>query len=309
MTTILSQGLETAPQDGFIAGSCSVSHQLKTAVEELARTDISVLFQGESGAGKEVYARLLHRLSDRANHALVKLGCTVVSSGELVALAQRLENGESLLLDNVDELDTDCQRVLLSLLQDRENGGGRKDYRLIATSTRDLDREALAGRFRRELYYRIAGATLRLPSLRERREDIPEFLNSFLGRTAAKMGRKIPLIGEDELELLKGYDWPGNIRELENLAKRIAALGTLGPTITELRMSRTPVSESARSAQTSLKAVAREASRVAERELIMKALERTHWNRKQAARELQISYKALLYKIKQMEVGGNKFDD
>jgi two-component system response regulator AtoC len=304
MATSISQDYAILPEPGFVSGRTPAIQELNATVEELARTDIAVLFQGESGTGKEVYARLLHRLSDRSDRPLMKLGCTVVRSDELAALAQRPDDGGMLLLDNVDELDRDCQRALLSMLQARENTRGRKDYRLIATATKDLDREATAGRFRRELYYRIAGATLRLPALRERREDIPEFLNVFLERSATKMGRKMPTIGEAELELVQGYDWPGNIRELENLAKRIAALGTLGPTLAELRTSRAPAGGPLQQERTSLKVAAREASRLAERELILKALERTHWNRKQAAKQLQISYKALLYKIKQIEIPG-----
>ncbi len=304
MATTVSQGFETLPDRGFVAGRGSAIQELNATVEELARTDIPVLFHGESGSGKEVYARLLHRLSANGERVLIKLGCTLVSADELVALAHRSDDSEALLLDNVDELDSECQRVLLSVLQDYENTARRKTCRLISTSTKDLDREATAGRFRRELYYRLAAVNLRLPSLRERKEDIPEFLRCFLEHCAAKMGRKAPAVGEEEIAILQSYDWPGNVRELENLAKRIAALGTLGPTLAEIRLSRTHAAEPLRPGRTSLKAVAREASRLAERELILKALERTHWNRKQAAKQLQISYKALLYKIKQIEVPG-----
>ena len=307
MLTSINRGLETLPDPAFVAGRSTAMHELNTAVEELARTDISVLFYGESGTGKEVYANLLHRLSASGDRVLVKLGCTVICTDDLRALARRGDDSEALLLDNVDELDSECQRLLLSVLQERENAGGRKNCRITATSTRDLDREATAGRFRRELYYRLAGVNLRLPALRERKEDIAEFLNCFLESFAAKMGRRVPTVGEEEMGILQGYDWPGNIRELGNLARKIAALGDSKATIAEIRR---PIVARGRSAETagtqSLKTVARTASRLAERDMILKALEKTHWNRKQAARELQISYKALLYKIKQMDTGGSK---
>jgi two-component system response regulator AtoC len=309
MLTSINRALETIPDPAFVAGRSPAMHELNKAVEELARTDISVLFHGESGTGKEVYANLLHRLSASGDRVLVKLGCTVICADDLRAFTRRVDDSEVLLLDNVDELDSECQRLLLSVLQERENADGRKNCRITATSTRDLDREATAGRFRRELYYRLASVNLRLPALRERKEDIPEFLSCFLESFAAKMGRRVPIVGEEEMGILQGYDWPGNIRELENLAKRIAALGTWGPTLAEIRLSGAHAMRPLRLGRSSLKAVARAASRMAERELILKALERTHWNRKQAAKELQISYKALLYKIKQIEVPGTELQD
>ena len=255
---------------------------------------------------------MIHRLSPNGSRPLTKLGCTIIEPGELLAVVRRAnqneEQVEALLLDNVDELSLDAQRALLSTLQENEtNPGGQKSPRLISTATRDLDREVNAGQFRRELYYRIAGVKIRLPALRERKEDIPEFLEYFLERCARQMGRKAVTVLEEEMEILQGYDWPGNIRELENLAKKIAALGTIGQTITEMKNTGSQAADRPPMTfgRTSLKAVAREASRMAERDMILKALERTHWNRKEAARQLQISYKALLYKIKLMRVPGN----
>jgi DNA-binding NtrC family response regulator len=130
----------------------------------------------------------------------------------------------------------------------------------------------------------------------------------FLEKHAGETGRNTPRLGTEEIEMLESHDWPGNIRELGNLARKLVALGESKAAIGELNRympSRVQPVESVRGA--SLKVVAREASRLAERDLILKALERTHWNRKQAARELQISYKALLYKIKQMEADGPQF--
>ena len=316
MGTSVSRALEVTLEGGFVTG-CSLTIQcLNGTVGEVAGTDIPVLIQGDSGTGKEVYARLIHRLSVRGNRPLIKLSCTMLDPGQLLASVKRsfqsaneIEGCGTLILDGVDELDVDCQRVLLSMLQDQESElGGPPGIRLISTTTRNLEREIPSGRFRRELYFRIVGICLRLPALRERKDDIPGLMEFFLEKHALEMGRKIPALGDEEMELLLNYEWPGNIRELGNLARKIVALGQSHTAMSELNR---PVAARKNTAEfgrnESLKVVARAASRIAERELILKALERTHWNRKQAAKELQVSYKALLYKIKQMNVDGPEF--
>jgi two-component system response regulator AtoC len=180
-------------------------------------------------------------------------------------------------------------------------------FRLISATTRNLDKEIGFGRFRRELYFRINGACVKLPALRDRKEDIGVLMEYFLEKHAAETGKRTPVLSPEDEEILRSHDWPGNIRELANVARKVVALGASRAAIGELKRS-VALPERAMEVRRSapLKVVAREASRVAERDLIQKALERTHWNRKQAARELQISYKALLYKIKQMEVGLNE---
>lgn len=313
MTTALSRPPEVTHEAGMVLGCSRAILALNTTVEEIAGTDIPVLLQGDSGTGKEVYARFIHRLSARGEGRLTKLNCTLLNAGQLLAgVTGAVEAGDrensrcgTLFLDGVDELDLDCQRVLLSLLQGQESeSSGSRRARLISTATRNLQREVEAGGFRRELYFRIAGTCLRLPALKERKEDIGGLMEFYLEKHSQEMGRRAPKLRDEELELLQGYDWPGNIRELSNLAKKIAALGESRATIAEMRQAvltdaRTPAGLPPQS----LKAAARTASRLAERDLIMKALERTHWNRKQAARDLQISYKALLYKIKQIHGG------
>jgi two-component system, NtrC family, response regulator AtoC len=308
-TTTASQVLEAAHGE-FITGRSSAIQAVNAVVRDVASTDLSVLLSGESGTGKEVYGRLIYHLSSRGQGRLAKLGCTVIAPEELVETVRQANanqgSAETLLLDNVDELDLDCQRVLLSLLQEHETRlQGRTSARLIATTTKELEREIQLGRFRRELYYRLAAVKIRLPALRERREDIPQFLMHFLERSAQQMGRKTVALLAEEIEFLQSYDWPGNIRELENLARQMVAQGDSRGVLGQLQQSPTPgMGTSASPRHASLKAVAREASRQAERDLILKALEKTHWNRKKAAKQLQISYKALLYKIKQMEVPG-----
>jgi two-component system response regulator AtoC len=194
------------------------------------------------------------------------------------------------------------------MLQEREmSTGGAMGFRLISTATKNLDREIGLGRFRRELYFRVNGACVKLPALRHRKEDVTALMEYFLEKHAAEVGKRIPILGADEEELLRSHDWPGNIRELANLARKMVALGQSRAAITELQRPEPVRSNRAdypSGASLSLKVVAKQASRLAERDLILRALERTHWNRKRAARELQVSYKALLYKIKQMDVDG-----
>jgi two-component system response regulator AtoC len=317
MATGVSRGSELISEAGFVYGQSEAILPINAMIGEISRTDIPVLLQGESGTGKEVYARLIHQLSPLRELPLVKLSCTVLGPGELLGRVKSSlgqwngephENAGTLFLDGVDELDLDCQRVLLAMLQEREiSTGGRMGFRLISTTTRSLDKEIGLGRFRRELYFRINGACVKLPALRERKEDIASLLEYFLEKHSAETGKRTPVLTAEDGQLLQTHHWPGNIRELGNLARKVVALGESRAAMNELRRYEQPHEKMVEITRyASLKMVAREASRLAERELILKALERTHWNRKQAARELQISYKALLYKIKQMDVGGDQ---
>jgi two-component system response regulator AtoC len=317
MSTSLSRAAEHPASTPFVYGQSAAIQRLNTLVGEIAQTNIPVLLVGESGTGKEVYGRLIHRLSKYCHAPFKKLSCRALEPGEfLVRLKCDLRmNGEgaedglrTLFLDGIDELDLACQKVLLSLLPDGEiEENGQQGVRLIASTSRNLEKEIEAGRFRRELYFRINGVCLHLPPLRDRREDVFALLEHFLTKHAAELGRKTLTVSDKEIELLGAHDWPGNVRELENLARKIAVFGDSGKAIGELR--ETPGLEPTlpeEPGNLSLKVAARAASRRAERELISKALERTHWNRKRAAQELQISYKSLLYKIKQTGLEGKQ---
>jgi DNA-binding NtrC family response regulator len=298
----------------IIFGESAAMQSVNAMVAEIAKTDIPILFMGESGTGKEIYARLLHQASGLGRGPLKKVFCAALDAGSMLADLRRefltdSSGGEgraqTVFLDGVHELDAACQRVLLSLLPDGEPQGrnGKPVWRFISSTSRNLEKEVQAGRFRRELYFRISGVIIRLPSLRERKEDIPALLECFLAKHSGEMKKNIPGLGNDDRELLVSYDWPGNIRELENFAREIVAVGDPKLALGNLRAVPPVDPMTADSGQlSSLKAAARAASRRAERELILKALEQTHWNRKRAARELQISYKSLLYKIKQIDV-------
>jgi two-component system, NtrC family, response regulator AtoC len=318
MAVGLTRALDLVVDGGFVYGQSEAISSINAIVAEIAQTDIPVLLSGESGTGKDVYGRLIHLLSRQRDLPLVKLSCTLLAPGELLDRMKRTfgstEPGScagTLLLDGIDELDLDCQKVLLAILQQQEaTSGGKAGFRLVSTATRNLDKEIAMGRFRRELYFRINGVCVKLPALRERKADIVPLAEYFLEKHALDSGKRTPVLSAGEDELLQTHDWPGNVRELENLARRIVALGEPKAVMGELQpqvLARPVAAASAKNA--SLKAVAREASRLAERDLILKALEKTHWNRKQAAKQLQISYKALLYKIKQMEVPGTDSKD
>jgi len=281
---------------------------INSIASDIAKTDIPVLLLGESGTGKEVYARLIHRLSSGSDRPLRKINCASISPETLkeALLPETSQNGphpSTLFLDDIHDLDFHCQRALVSFLSAEEprNGRPRFSARLISATSHDLEQEVDAGKFRRELYFRINGVGLRLPALRERKQDIPMLLDHFVTRYSVQLGKEHPVLNSAEMEALVSHAWPGNIRELENMAKKMVVLGRASVALTELRPSVTARRESMKIS--SLKMAARAASRQTERELILKALERTRWNRKRAAQELQISYKSLLYKLKQIGVG------
>jgi len=310
MSTFFNDAAPSATTSPFVRGQSAAVQNLNSMVEDIARTNIPVLLMGESGTGKEVYGRMIHRLSKQAQVPLKKISCRAVQHGEFLALLKSelqdtngnsAQSGRTVFLDGIDELDLESQKILLSILPDGDTGEDNSSgARMIASTSRNLEKEIESGRFRKELYFRVNGVCLRLPPLRDRKEDIPVFLAHFLAKHAADLEREAPALSDVEMEFLGTHDWPGNLRELENLARRIVLLGDPGRAIEELermpRLERAPAEEPR---GFSLKAAARTASRKAERDLIAKALERTHWNRKRAAQELQISYKSLLYKIKQ----------
>jgi two-component system response regulator AtoC len=295
---------------GFVPGRQPSILALNAMAAELARTDIPVLIHGESGTGKDIYARLIHYLSPQHDSQLQKINCSAFTPADLIHGANQAVSTSSnptglpgVYLDNIQELDLAGQRALLSQISETESTGARyaSAARLISSTTKNLESEVTTGHFRRELYFRLNGVCLRLPPLRERTEDIPILAEYFLNKHAELMKRNIPSLNVMALQALIEYPWPGNIRELESFARKIVVFGDIQKQLEELNSlhvgSATPVLF-ANSAP--LKVAARAASKEAERELITQALERTHWNRKRAARDLKISYKALLYKIKQI---------
>ncbi len=297
----------------FVGGISPAMQTLESVIGEIAPTNIPVLLVGESGTGKEMFAKRVHRLSGHSEEPLTRISCAAMNPTTFAGELGLYTSGKSdpaknaygtVFFDEISELDSACQRNLLCALPegDTEARRGLLNARVISTTSRNLDEEMRAGRFRSELYYRINGVCLRLPPLRERKEDIPLLVEYFLTKHAIQLGRARPSVSPTTLQVLLNHRWPGNVRELENVMKKIVVLGDEQRAVTELGngASTTRMPESVVAQGHSLKAAARAASREAERELILKALTRTRWNRKRAAQELQISYKSLLYKLKQI---------
>ena len=300
---------------GFVYGLGPTMQTLNDMAGEVARTDIPVLVIGESGTGKDAYAKLIHRLSLKSEFLLKKINCASFEPeelfGQLRQSRQPLARHGTFYLDNVQELDTVSQRELLSHLPDGENLDSKElpSVRFISSTTGSLESEVEAGNFRRELYFRLNGVSLRLPPLRERKEDIPALVEYCVNKHSTLLNKVAPQLSEQAFQSLSAYHWPGNIRELENLARKLVVFGDVQIALNDLQMAGVVSSASGGASQGgSLKVAARAASKKAERELIMQALERTRWNRKRAARELQISYKSLLYKIKQIGVSNGKHE-
>lgn len=305
----------SVPDELYFVGSISpMTGPLERIIVEIAPTDIPVLILGESGSGKEVLAQRIHRLSQRKNEPLAKLTCanlsvkdldTLLAGEKTVGIVDRLSHAGTVFFDEIGDLEPACQPKLLYALHDGDTE--RQDNwirgRVISSSVRNLEEEIRGGRFREELYYRLNGVCLRLPPLRRRKEDIPALVDFFLTKHSEELGRPKQYFSANGMRKLIDYHWPGNIRQLENAVRSIVALGDEGLALGDLELlggdkgSRDPVPQ-----RFSLKEAARAASQQAERELILKALQRTRWNRKRAAQELRISYKALLYKLKQIGI-------
>ncbi len=305
---VVEDPLARAEVRSFVCGSSPAMQSLERFIQDIAPTDIPVLLQGESGTGKEVIALELHRRSRRSQQPFVKVNCAALTHLQTL---DRLLGGDAgqgvqgfagtLFLDEVAELDPVLQPKLLHILPESNGTQSFPAARLICSTSRPLDELMRAGRFREELYYRINGVCLRLPPLRHCKKDIPLLVEHFLRKYADLFGRPQPVLTSRTLHALTGHPWPGNVRELENTVKKIVALGDERAVLAELNGQTTEVRrENGGAKGISLKEAARAASRQAERELILKVMSRTRWNRKRAARELQISYKALLYKLKQI---------
>jgi two-component system response regulator AtoC len=312
----------------FVPGASPAMRALERTIVDIASTDIPVLLVGESGTGKELAALEIHRLSRHGNEPFVKCGCSGLTGDSLAARLRRAGNDSemeeggcgSLFLDGINHLEPSAQARLLHLLPDSSGNPppGCHSMRFISSTTRNLEEEMKSGRFQEELYYRINGVHLRLPPLRDRKEDIPALLEFFFKKYTSLFERQEPKISPSTMSLLLRHSWPGNIRELENVARKIVALGdehlaTHDLLAEDKAKAFDPLPEALRNSENgsapapsgSLKEAARAASRLAERAMILNQLERTHWNRKRAARELQISYKALLYKLKQLGLDGS----
>jgi two-component system response regulator AtoC len=292
-------------------------------VEKVASARVPVLIQGESGTGKEIIAKLIHLRSPWRDGPFVKVHCPAVPAtlleselfgyekGAFTGASQsrpgRVEMAErgTLLLDEITELDLSLQAKLLQLLQDGQFAriGAWQDTRVevqvICATNRKMEQEIKAGNFRQDLLYRINVVDITLPPLRERRDDIPQLVGYFLKSYNKMYGCQVPPPSPSLMQLLQKHSWPGNIRELENLMRRYVILASEEAITSDLlghRQSRGSP-EIPPNGSISLKKLAKQATQDLERKIILGVLEASRWNRKRAARALNISYGALLYKI------------
>ena len=311
-------------QDEIVGRSAPMRAALEVA-RKVARHPSAVLLTGESGTGKELVARLIHRSSPRAQEAFVAVNCGAIPESllesELFGHAKGAFTGAShekpglfeeahtgtLFLDEIGDLPTALQVKLLRALQEGEvrrvgaNVSTKVDVRLITATNRDLAADIASGRFRGDLYYRINVVTIELPPLRDRPQDIPELALHFLRRYNERLGLGVEGIAPAAMRLLTEYAWPGNVRELENVIERALVL-THGPTIeTEHLADFVREGERAGPPADDL-SIKRQTDRL-ERTLIRRALEQTRGNRTRAAQLLELSHRALLYKIREYNLG------
>lgn len=287
----------------FVEGISPSIKAVERIIQELADSDVPVLLLAEPGAGKKATAERIHQLSDRRGEPFHALNCCDVSPSSFSDPNPNLglNTDGTLYLEEIAGLSPESQEQLLRAFPHAKSDGVNTSItaRLICGTSRDMEAEVRAGRFREDLYYRISGVTLRLPPLRQRKEDIPQLVSFFLAKYAADFDRPVPVLSSQTQQLFADYGWPGNLRELEDAAKAIVVLGDEALAMGGLRTLLVK-SDRTNGDRVSLKEAAKAASREAERELILKVLTRTRWNRRRAAQELQISYKALLYKLKQI---------
>ncbi len=302
VTTESGAAVQAKPVE-FVEAASACMRPVEAVIRELALSDVPVLLLAERGAGKLATAKRIHAMSSQSAKPFRPYLCSTLKAEEVSGpLSQKelLAEG-TVYLEEVADLNPSSQARLMDILERVESCATKA--RLICGSARDLELEVKASRLREDLYYRISGICLRLPPLRQRREDIAGLLEHFLRKYADDFHRAKPEVSEEILRVLQEYSWPGNLRELEDAAKVLVVLDDQKAALASLRAFQNRPNGNS-NGHTSLKAASKAASREAEKGLILEALTRTRWNRRRAAKELQISYKALLYKLKQIRVEG-----
>lgn len=295
-------GVRELPNPHFLEATSPSMRSVLTVIRELAHNTVPVLLIGEPGTGKETVARLIHFNSGWHDEDFFIRNCRDLTPPSIAPAPSPANT--TLYLDEAGDLNRECQRALSMLLAHRgTNGSAHSQLRVICGSSRDLDSDVRAGHFEEELYYRLSGVCLRIPPLRQRREDIPQLMSAFMERYATAYGCPAPNLSTATQRLFTDFSWPGNLPQLEAAVRTLVAVGNEAVAMTGLRSMLTRNNGRTNGEKVSLKEAARAASREAEKELILKVLTRTRWNRRRAAQELQISYKALLYKLKQIGYG------
>ena len=318
--------------DIFFSNSLTMN-KIKMIIDEIAKTDITVLIKGESGTGKSLVAQTIHLNSPRGEKPFIKVNCAAIPKdlleSELFGYEKgaftgahlkkpgkfELANGGTILLSDIGELDISIQAKLLQVLQDggfsRLGGEGdiKVNTRVITTTKDHFENSIIDGHFREDLFFRINVVSITVPPLRERKDQIFSLSEYFFNLYKKKYEKPIESLSSKMITAFEEYQWPGNIRELENVIKRIIIFGEekmafqdfnqimpedgIAPELCE----NFPPIALRRTDSPGLKEVGKRAAEAAERETIQGALQETHWNRKEAAKMLRVSYKALLYKI------------
>jgi DNA-binding NtrC family response regulator len=294
--------------EAFLDAASPNMRAVEAVIRELSQSEVPVLLFGEEGTGKRTIARRIHEGSPHRGYEFSIVNCAKVGAERFDGKpGSPLLCKGTVLFDEVANLDFASQSGFLdSLIRLEQDGRRGLPGRLICGSARDLELEVRSGRFREDLYYRISGVCLRLPPLRQRKQDILSLTTFFLTKFAAEFGCATPVLSEDTRQLFYDYAWPGNIRELRDAARAIVVLGDESVAMGGLRAVLMKSDRHRQSERVSLKEAGRAASRETEKELILEALAKTRWNRRRAAQELKISYKSLLYKLKQ--IGDSGFD-
>jgi two-component system, NtrC family, response regulator AtoC len=317
-------GEQLPPPDEVLFGVSKAMQVVRQRVEKAAATNLAILIEGNAGTGKELLAWWIHASSPWKNGSLIKVNCAAIPGAllesELFGYEKgaftgackfkpgrvELARGGTLLLDEIADMDLGLQAKLLQFLQDGyfsrigSDQEQRVETRVICTTSRTLEREVDDGRFRGDLYYRINGLRVRLPRLRERREDIPLLAEHFLKQYQARFEKETQPFSAAFLEQLQNWDWPGNIRELQNSVARYVLLGAgEQPEFASSPRRRGATAGTTADRPIPLKRIAREAVRETERRLILEVLQANRWNRRRTAEALKISYRALIYKIRE----------
>lgn len=310
--------------DDVLFGRSPTMAELRGRAEKICSSNIPVLLQGDGGTGKEALARWIHAHSAFTGGEFVKVNCAAIPGALLESELFGYEKGAftgaqaskpgrvelaqngTLYLDEISDLEMMLQSKLLNFIQDgsfsRIGGEAERtvDTRIICSTHKDLEQEITAGNFRADLFYRINVFRLRLPRLSERREDIPALAEYFRTHYEKQFAKESQPLGSAMLQYLQNLNWSGNIRELSSCIARYVIIGPEAAIVQELPQKRTALAQghSGEAETVSLKHIAREAIREAERNVILETLRANQWNRRKTAQALKISYRALIYKIR-----------
>jgi two-component system response regulator AtoC len=315
--------LNPEPSDELLFGGSAAMAEFRVRAGRISRTNIPILLCGEGGSGKEAVARWIHRNSEYASGRFVKVNCAAICGQLLESELFGYEKGAftqaehskpgrveladrgTLFLDEIADLDVNLQSKLLHFLQDGtfsrlgDHSERRVDARVLCATNKDLDNERLAGRFRQDLFYRIHGFRLTVPPLRDRRGDIPLLAEFFRKHYEVQFAMKAQPFPLEMLEYLQSLPWKGNVRELSNGIARYVLIGPDAAMVEEASKRKSaPRYKTSNEEIVPLKSVAKDAIKELERSVILEALRANQWNRRRTARVLKISYRALIYKIR-----------